>query len=56
MNLGYRKARQDRTCTTECTFSGSKAHGLMEFVWHPLWKENLKDVGKRGREKTYKQT
>lgn len=45
MNLGYRKAWQDQTCTTEWTLSGSKAHGLMEFVWHPLWEENLKDVG-----------
>lgn len=56
MNLGHRKARQDQTCTTEWTFSGSKAHGLMEFVRHPLWEENLKDVGEKGRGKTYKQT
>lgn len=45
MNFGYRKVRQYHTCTTEWTLSGSKAHGLTEFVWHPLWGENLKEMG-----------
>jgi len=47
MNLGYRKVRQDQTCTTEWTLSGSKAHGLMEFVWHPLWEKKFKVCGDR---------
>jgi len=57
MNVGNGKARQDQTCTTEWTFSGSKAHGLMEFVLASIVGGQFKGRGIEGAGgKTYKQT